>query len=174
MAKRYVVELTEDERAQLQAVGKKGKVVARRLRRAQLLLLAADGYTDTEIAAAVQGGVSTGERIRKRFVAGGVEWALTERPRPGGTPKLQGKDEAFLIATACSTPPSGRTRRTLQLLADRLVAGGVVETIADETIRRTLKKRDQALVKATVGYPDRQRAICLAHGGRPGSPCSTL
>jgi len=174
MAKRYVVELTEDERAQLQAVGKKGKVVARRLRRAQLLLLAADGYTDTEIAAAVQGGVSTGERIRKRFVAGGVEWALTERPRPGGTPKLQGKDEAFLIATACSTPPSGRTRWTLQLLADRLVASGVVETIADETIRRTLKKRDQALVKATVGYPDRQRAICLAHGGRPGSLCSTL
>ena len=140
MAKRYVVELTEEERAQLQAVGKQGKVVARRLRRAHLLLLAADGYTDTEIAAALHVGVSTVERIRKRFVEGGIEWALTERPRPGGKPKLQGKDEAFLIATACSTPPSGRTRWTLQLLADRLVEVGVVEMISDETIRRTLKK----------------------------------
>lgn len=134
------VELTEDERAQLQAVGKKGKVVARRLRRAQLLLLAASGYTDTDIAAAVQVGVSTVERIRKRFVEGGIEWALTEHPRPGGTPKVQGKDEAFLIATACSAPPSGRTRWTLQLLAARRVEVGVVETISDEPIRRTLKK----------------------------------
>ena len=82
------------------------------------------------------------KRIRKRFVEGGVEWALIERPHPGGTPKLQGKNEALLIATACSTPPSGRTRWTLQLLADRLVEVGVVETILDETIRRTLKKRD--------------------------------
>lgn len=140
MAKRYVVELTEEERTQLRAIGKKGKVVSRRLRRAQLLLLAADSYTDTEIAATLHMGVSTVERIRKRFVEGGIEWALTERPRPGGTPKLQGKDEAFLIATACSAPPSGRTRWTLQLLADRLVEVGVVETISDETIRRTLKK----------------------------------
>src|ERR1051325_3778704 len=140
MAKRYVVELTEEERTQLQAVGKKGKVVARRLRRAQLLLLAADGYTDTDIASALHLGVSTVERTRKRFVEGGVEWALTERPRPGGTPKLQGKEEAFLIATACSAPPRGRQRWTLQLLADRVVEVGLVDTISDETIRRILKK----------------------------------
>lgn len=140
MAKRYMVELTEEERTQLQAIGKKGRVVARRLRRAQLLLLAADGYTDTDIAAALHVGVSTVERIRQRVVEGGVEWALTERPRPGGSPKLQGKDEALLIATACSTPPSGRTHWTLQLLADRLGEVGVVETISDETMRRTLKK----------------------------------
>lgn len=140
MAKRYVVELTEEERTQLQALGKKGKVVARTLRRAQLLLLAADGYTDMEIAAALHLGVSTVERIRKRFVEGGLEWALTERPRPGGTPKLRGKNEAFLIATACSAPPRGRQRWTLQLLADRVVEVGLVDAISDETIRRTLKK----------------------------------
>jgi transposase len=140
MAKRYVVELTEDERSQLQRLGKKGKVVARKLCRAQLLLLAADGYTDTEIATALHVGVSTVERIRKRFVEGSLEWALTERPRPGGTPKLRGKDEAFLITTACSTPPSGRQRWTLQLLAARVVEVGLVDTISDETIRRTLKK----------------------------------
>jgi transposase len=140
MAKQYVVELTEKERTQLEAVGKKGKVVARRLRRAQLLLLAADGYIDTEIAAALHLGVSTVERIRKRFVEGGLEWALSERPRLGGTPKLRGKAEAFLLATACSAPPQGRQRWTLQLLADRIVEVGLVDTISDETIRRTLKK----------------------------------
>ncbi len=84
--------------------------------------------------------MSTVERIRKRFVEGGLEWALTERPRPGGTPKLQGKAEAFLIATACSAPPRGRQRWTLQLLAERVVEVGLVDTISDETIRRTLKK----------------------------------
>ena len=110
MAKGYVVDLTQEERAQLQALGKKGKVVARKLRRAQLLLLAADRYTDTEIAAPLHIGVSTVERIRQRFGEGGLEWALTERPRPGGRPKLQGKDEAFVIATACSTSPDGRKR----------------------------------------------------------------
>ena len=140
MAKGYVVDLTQEERVQLQALGKKGKVVARKLRRAQLLLLAADGYTDAEIAATLHIGVSTVERTRQRFVEGGVAWALTERPRPGGRPKLQGKDEAFVIATACSTPPDGRKRWTMQLLADRVVEVGLVDTISDETIRRTLKK----------------------------------
>ena len=140
MAKRDVVDLTEEERAKLHALGKKGKVVARKLRRAQLLLLAADGDTDTEIAAALHIGVSTVERTRTRFVEGGLEWALTERPRPGGTPKLQGKDEAFVIALACSTPPDGRERWTMQLLADRVVEVGLIDTISHETIRRTLKK----------------------------------
>ena len=86
-------------------VGQKGKVMARKLRSTQLLLLAADGYPDTEIAATLHVGASAVQWTRKRFIEGGLEWALTERPRPGGKPKLQGKVEAFLIATACSTPP---------------------------------------------------------------------
>ena len=145
MAKRYVVALTEEEGAQPQTLGKKGKVVARKLRRAQLLLLAAGGYTDIEIAATLHLGVSTVERTRKRFVEGGLEWALTERARPGGTPKLKGKDEAFVIALACSTPPDGRERWTRQLLADRVVEVGLIDTISDETIRRTLKKPTPSL-----------------------------
>jgi hypothetical protein len=140
MAKRDVVEVTDEERARVETLGKQGKVVARKVRRAQLLVLAADGYPDTEMAAARHGGVSPVERSRKRFVEGGVEGALTERPRPGGRPKLRGKDEAVLIATACSAPPRGRQRWTVQLLADRVVEGGLVDTSADETIRRTLKK----------------------------------
>jgi transposase len=80
------------------------------------------------------------ERIRKRFVEEGLEAALTERPRPGGQRKLDGKQEAFLIALACSTPPEGRICWTMQLLANRLVALRIVDAISDETVRRTLKK----------------------------------
>jgi hypothetical protein len=80
------------------------------------------------------------ERIRKRFVDEGLEAALCERPRPGGQRKLDGKQEAFLIALACSTPPQGRTSWTMQLLAAKLVELQVIDAISDETVRRTLKK----------------------------------
>jgi len=115
-------------------------VAARTVRRAHILLQADEGEGDTDIAATVHVGVATVERTRKRFVTEGLAAALTERRRPGGQPKLRGKDEAFLIATACSTPPSGRTRWTLQLLADRLVEVGVIDAISEDTIGRTLKK----------------------------------
>jgi transposase len=81
------------------------------------------------------------ERIRKRFVTeGGLEEALTERPRPGGTRKLTGKQEAYLLALASSDPPEGKKHWTMQLLADRLVELEVVHSISDETVRRTLKR----------------------------------
>ena len=140
MAKRYVVDLTDEERKQLRAVLKKGKVAARTVRRAHILLQAEAGERDTDIAATVHVGVATVERTRKRFVEEGLERALTERRRPGGQPKLGGKDEAFLVATACSAPPSGRTRWTLQLLADRLVEVGIVDALSEDTVRRPLKK----------------------------------
>jgi transposase len=140
MAKRYVVDLANEERKQLLAMLKKGKVAARTVRRAQILLQADAGERDEDIVATVHVGVATVERIRKRFVTEGLEAALTERRRPGGQPKLGGKEEAFLIATACSAPPSGRTRWTLQLLADRLVEVGIVDSISEDTVGRTLKK----------------------------------
>jgi transposase len=140
MAKRYLVTLNEDERAHLFALTKKGKVSARKLTRAHVLLQADAGVPDRAIAAALHVGTATVERIRKRCVEEGLEAALTERPRPGGQRKLDGKQEAFLIALACSTPPGGRTCWTMQLLADQLVALQVVEAISDETVRRTLKK----------------------------------
>jgi transposase len=140
MAKKYVVELTDDERKQLLAMFKKGSVAVRKVRRAQILLRADEGANDVVIAATLHVGVATVERTRKRFVEEGLDAALTERRRLGGQAKLQGKDEAFLIATACSAPPSGRQRWTLQLLADRLVEVGIVDAISDDTVRRTLKK----------------------------------
>jgi transposase len=140
MAKKYIVTLTEDERAQLLTLTKRGKVSARRLTRAHLLLQADAGLSDEAVAQALHIGTATVERIRKRFVEEGLEAALAERPRPGGQRKLDSKQEAFLIALACSTPPEGRTCWTMQLLAEKLVELQVIGAISDETVRRTLKK----------------------------------
>jgi transposase len=144
MAKRYIVRLSDGERAQLRELVHKGKLSARKLNRAHILL-AADEATneralDATIAKTLQVHVATVERTRKRFVEGGLDWALSEKPRPGARPKLDERGEAYLIATACSSPPGGRDRWTMQLLADRLVKIEVVESISDETVRRVLKK----------------------------------
>jgi transposase len=140
MAKKDVADLTDEERQPLRTLLKKGKGAARRVRRAQVLLQAAEGTADTAIAASLPVGGAPVERVRKRFVEEGLEAALRERRRPGGPPKLRGKEEAFLIALACSAPPDGRKRWARQLLADRLVAVGLVDSISEDTIRRTLKK----------------------------------
>jgi transposase len=140
MAKKYVVSLTEEERETLLALTKKGSLAARKLTRAHLLLQADAGATDDTIAQALHIGTATVERIRKRFIEGGVEAALTERPRPGGKRKLDGKAEATLVAWACSTPPDDRKQWSMQLLADKLVELKLVASISDETVRRTLKK----------------------------------
>jgi len=140
MAKKYLVTLTEAAREALLALTKKGSLAARKLNRAHILLQANAGATDDAIAAALHVGTATVERTRKRFVEGGVEAALTERPRPGGKAKLDGKAEATLVAWTCSAPPDDRAHWTMQLLADKLVELKVVATISDETVRRTLKK----------------------------------
>jgi transposase len=95
---------------------------------------------DAAIAVALHLGIATVERVRKRFVEEGLEVALCERPRPGAQRKLDSKQEAFLIALACSTPPEGRTSWTMQLLADQLIELRVIDAISDETVRRTLKR----------------------------------
>ena len=119
---------------------KKGKASARKLCRAQILLQADEGTIDSAIATGLHVARTTAERLRKRFVEEGLEVALTEQRRPGAKPKLDGRQEAYLIATACSTPPQGRERWTLQLLANRVVEVGLVDSISEDTIGRTLKK----------------------------------
>jgi transposase len=138
--KRYVVTLTKEERTQLFTMIKKGRLAARTLTRAHLLLQADAGLTQEAIAAALHIGRATVVRICKRFVEEGLAAALRDRSRPGAQRKLDGKQAAFLIALACSTPPEGRTYWTMQLLADKLVELRVVEAISDETVRRLLKK----------------------------------
>jgi transposase len=140
MAKKYIVTLTGEEREELHGLLQKGTVGARKLNRAHILLLADDGEWDEEIAAVLHTSLSTVQRTRQRFVEEGFDAALHERRRPGKKRLLQGRREAFLIALACSDPPRGRKRWTMQLLADRLVELTLVEAISDETVRRTLKK----------------------------------
>lgn len=136
----YIVSLDEDERRELQDLTRKGEIKARKMKRAMILLKADEGLTDPEIMAAVDVSRPTVERIRKRFVEGGLGKALNEDPRPGQKRKLDGRGEAILIATACSEAPEGHDRWTLRLLGGRLVELGVVNSISHETVRQTLKK----------------------------------
>jgi transposase len=141
MVQKHQVQLAQSERTYLIKLSKKGKISARKLRRAQTLLLTDAGYKDEEIATMLNLGVATVERTRKKFVQGGLELALNERPRPGRGRKLDRKAEEFLITTACSNPPDGKESWTTQLLADELVQLQLVETISDETVRLLLKKQ---------------------------------
>jgi transposase len=138
--KQFEVTVSDEERRQLVAFTTKGIAAARELRRARILLLAAEGRGDAEVADAVGCCAATVARVRRRCLEDGVEAALHDRPRPGATPLLDGKGEAFLVALACTDPPVGATCWTMQLLAERLVALDIVERISDETVRRTLKK----------------------------------
>jgi len=140
VVKRYRVTLTDAERERLDNLTRKGTASVRMVRRAQTLLLAAEERTDEDIAAALRIGVSTVERTRRRCVEEGLEAALRERPRPGARPKLGPKERAFVVALACTRPPEGRRRWTMQLLADRLVELQVVPDITDEAIRLLLKR----------------------------------
>jgi transposase len=138
--KRYIVKLSEEEKKDLHALTHKGTCGVRKLRRAQMLVLANEGPTDEEIARALDASVSTVERVRKRFVEEGLEAALSERSRPGARRKLDGRQEAYLVALASRDPPEGKKYWSMQLLADRLVELEIVEEISDETVRRMLKK----------------------------------
>lgn len=138
-AKKYHVELRDEERRALEQLLRRGTHATRTLTRARILLQATEGLRDDEIATAVHTSVPTVERTRKRFVTARLE-ALTERPRPGKKPVLAPPGEARLIAEACSQAPAGRQRWTLQLLADRVVTLGLAEACSADTVRRVLKK----------------------------------
>jgi len=154
MPKKYIIDLTEGESLELMKLVKTGQASARKINRARILLLAAEGKTDRVIADVLKVGVRTVERTRQRFVEEGMHIALNDRPRPGKKPKLDDKGEAYLLALACSTPPEGRERWTLQLLAGRLVEVGIVEEISGETVRQVLKKRPQTLAQTAVVHPE--------------------
>lgn len=140
VAKRYVVTLSDEERKGLQELSRRRTAPVRAVRRAQALLLAADGKTDEAIAEQLRMGVATVERLRRRFVEEGLAASLRERPRPGARPKLGPKEQAFVVALACTKPPEGRHRWTMQLLADRVVELALVPDISDDAIRRLLKR----------------------------------
>lgn len=139
---RYRVTLSSEERTALQALVGGGKAAVRKVKRAQILLAAAAGSKDETIAANVGVGTSTVYRTKQRFVEEGLERALTETPRPRPERKLAAHEEALLVAVACSDPPKGRARWTLQLLAGEMVRLTAHRQISDETIRRRLAEVD--------------------------------
>ena len=138
----YRVDLTADERDELKMLLSAGKCSARKLKRAQILLAADGGASDEEIEKTIGASGSTIYRTKRRFVEVSLEAALSEEPRPGAERKLTGKEEALLIATACSKPPAGRARWTLELLADEFVKLTEHESLSRETVRRRLAEND--------------------------------
>ncbi len=139
-AKRYRINLTQDEQEQLLDIARKGKSSARKLKRSLILCKADEGLTDQQVSRALLVGPSTVSRVRRRFVEEGLGSALKERPRPGQRRKLDGKQEAHLVAVACTPAPEGRAHWTLRLLADRVVALEFADSISPETVRQVLKK----------------------------------
>lgn len=135
---RYRVTLTGAEREQLQNLVSGGTGAVRRLKRAQILLAADARSTDQAIAINVGAGTSTVYRTKQRFVEEGLEQALSESPRPGAPRKLNASDESLLIAVACSRPPGGRAKWTMQLLAAEMVRLTMHDSLSDETIRRRM------------------------------------
>ena len=146
MAKRYRVTLTQPERQELQQLISRGKADARKLAHARILLQAdeAEGgprRTDGQIASALDTATRTVERVRERFVEQGLEAALLPKPsKRVYARKLDGRQEAKLLALACGKPPAGKRRWTLRLLADEMVELDVVDSLSHETVRQTLKK----------------------------------
>jgi transposase len=139
---RYRVELSQAERDELAALLSGGKHSVRKLKRAQILLAADAGESDAAVAASLRVGGSTVYRTKRRFVLGNLAAALSEEPRPGAARKLSGKEEALLVATACSSPPAGRARWTLELLAGELVKLTAHDSLSRETVRRRLAEND--------------------------------
>jgi transposase len=139
--KKHIVTLTDLERADLRKLISSGKGAARRLAHARILLKADQSFPDERIAAEVEVGRATVERVRRRFVEEGLEASLDpRRPDRVCEHKIDGEVEAHLIALACGAPPLGRARWTLRLLADKLVELEYLPAVSHETVRQALKQ----------------------------------
>ena len=172
---RYRVDLSQAERDQLVALLAGGKHAARKLKRAQILLAADAGASDETIVSAVAVSGSTVYRTKRRFVLGNLEAALSEEPRPGAGRKLCGREEALLVATACSAPPAGRTRWTLELLADEMVKLTEHADLSRETVRRRLAENELkpwrkdmwCIAKVDGAYVDRMEDVLDLYAETP-------
>ena len=141
---KYKVELTQSERFALIETSGRGKPLARTVKRALALLKADEGLLDREAAEAVSISAATVARVRRRFVEEGLEAAINDRPRSGRERKLSGRQEAHLVAIACSNAPEGHVNWTLHLLADKVVAMEFAGSISLETVRQILKKTNSS------------------------------
>ena len=173
---KYKVKLTESERSRLNEVSHRGKPSVRTVKRALTLLKADEGLRNHEISGVLLVNAATVARVRKRFVEEGLEAAINDRPRPGRERKLDGKQEAHLVAIACSSPPEGHVNWTLHLLADKVVELEFAGSISLETVRQILKKTNssprsatgQAVEEEGMVHPQAERGVRGPDGGRAG------
>lgn len=149
MTTKYHVHLSKEDRQDLETLIHSGESSARTQTRARILLLSDENQKKKkgtkEIASALLCSLPTITNIRKKFVEGGLENALYDKARPGATPKITGEIEAQLTMLACSAPPAGRARWTLQMLADKLVELKLVDSISDVAVMHRLKKMNLSL-----------------------------
>ena len=174
--KKYIVNLSEEERDRLNALIQKGKSSVRQVLKARILLKAdaseaGEAWSDGQIAEALDTSIDTIARTRQQLVEGGIDAALTRKHSPNSARKriFDGVGEAKLIALACSSPPKGRKRWTLKLMETAVVELSIVDRASDNTIGRTLKKHSQAPPAEAMGYSaGGQRRIRSRHGGCAG------
>jgi transposase len=172
MRKKYIVDLTAEERQSLEAFTTTGRHAAYQITRARILLKAnihqpEGAWADAEISAALDVGTATVERVRRAFVELGLEASLKRQPGGGRKPKLNGEQEAHLIALRCGEPPQGQARWTLKLLAERLVTLGQVDSISDETVRQVLKKTNCNPGSKVAGSFPRNKTRSLSGEWKP-------
>jgi transposase len=145
MKRVYVVKLSEQERDELIQYLRKGRSSVRSQTRARIILLSDDDLEDDEIVESLKVSKSTVCRIRKRYCEGGLDYALSEKPRNGAPTRIDGKIQAKITMLACSQPPDGRSKWILNLLVDKLVEMEVVDSISNMTAQRVLKKMNSSL-----------------------------
>jgi transposase len=178
MRKKWIVALNETERQSLHGLVAAGRAPARKLTHARILLKAdggsdGPGWLDAAIAQAFEISEQTVARVRRRYVEEGLDAALNHRPPVAHRPRrLDGDQEAHLVALVCSPPPEGRARWTLQLLADKMVELEYVDTVSDQTVRRTLKKTNCSLGARRNGAFRRSPAPSSSGGWRMSSTCT--
>jgi Homeodomain-like domain len=169
---KYRVALEVDERADLERLVSTGKAAARKLTHARILLLADDalgpGQTDDDIVCALGVGQRTIARVRQRFVTQGIAAAIDRKTQPSrpGKIKIKGDVEQRLIQLACSDPPEGRCRWTLQLLCDEMVVLGLADAISTETVRQSLKKTTSNRGSSTAGVSRLTPTLTMSGGWR--------
>lgn len=154
--KKHIISLNPEERNYLEQFSRTGKAVAYAITHARILLKADvnqpdGGWTDSEISEALDVSVATIERVRQRCCDKGIQACLKQRPRAPRPSLLDGEQEAHLVALVCSSAPDGRSRWTLRLLRDQLVALEIVNSISHETVRQTLKKTNSSRGNKNAG-----------------------
>ena len=162
--KRYIIKLTHEERTKLTQMTKGGRHAVREVQRAQILLKSDAGVIDEEIAEHLNLNVRTVERIRQRYVVEGVDVAVNTAKYPPRVAKFDGEAQAELVHLACSAPPEGRQRWTLQLLADKMVELAIFESVSLEGVRQQLKKKRAKTLANTKVLHSSQRECRVRSG----------